>query len=230
MLWVETEANLADHPSRFNPLPPPRPCPLWLQRLGVAAPKPQVGLEIAAGAAGLSQGLREHGCRMLHPIDVLKTFAGFRSWFARAIASKRFSWVWLSLPGGKPTIWARMLSLVELAIEAGVFVFLVHPRESPLWKLHKSVVALNHDSMHSFCIDSFRIVTSTPWFNAVAQLCPGLDGPTIFERNDGATEDFNVYSISRAHGSPSGTLVENYDGMLAIIRGFAATRKQMLVL
>ena len=206
MLWVEAEANLADHPSRFNPIPPPRPCPLWLQRLGVATSKPQVGLEVTAGVSGLTQGLRKHGCRMLDPLDFAGDLAYCNKWLRKAIASKRFSWLWISPPGagrmddswgpnGGPhgahplLLWMRLLELVGLAVEAGVFVFFVHPNQSSSWRLRKSLMFLKHDSLKSFVVDlnafvkeplhypvALRIVTSAPWFNAVTQYRSGLVG------------------------------------------------------
>ena len=46
LLWVETESNVADFPSRWKPVPPPRPAPAWLQAYGVGGLARFCGLEV----------------------------------------------------------------------------------------------------------------------------------------------------------------------------------------
>ena len=71
LLWVETESNYADHPSRFRPLPPPRSPPGWLQEYGVLGVSIFHGLEVFAGSARITLAHLEAGLSMLDPVDQL---------------------------------------------------------------------------------------------------------------------------------------------------------------
>lgn len=66
----ETDANPADHPSRFRAIRPPLPVPRWLRRLGVKTVK-KVGWELFAGTARLTKAHLDLGIPMLGPVDVL---------------------------------------------------------------------------------------------------------------------------------------------------------------
>eukprot|EP00439_Symbiodinium_sp_Y106_P075620 s2733_g15.t1 len=92
LLWVETESNLADHPSRFRPLPPPRRLARWMLEWGLRPRRELRGLEIFAGDARLTQVLREVGVRMLEPTS------SFEAGIDLAIASGEVTWLWITPP------------------------------------------------------------------------------------------------------------------------------------
>ena len=217
LLWIETCANLADHPSRFRPLPPPRLAPLWVQRLGLDTSKGKAGLEVFAGTARLTTAHRELGIRMLDPVDILYGNDAFSPEIEFALQSGIVSWIWLAPPcssfsplrnldKGRPpgfpegredvpeiargnALWRRALHLIQIALKAGVFVFLEHPLRSAAWRMRESELILKHDCLRVFHVDfcayadhtregspnqkPTRIVSSAPWFEKVVRRCPG---------------------------------------------------------
>ncbi|CAE7443412.1 unnamed protein product [Symbiodinium sp. CCMP2592] len=90
LLWVETESNLGDHPSRFRSLPPPKPPPRWMSRFGVRHIRAGSGVQIF-GSAYFTEAHRDKGLMMWDPVDVgheaslLRTTLGWHSWVAEAI-------------------------------------------------------------------------------------------------------------------------------------------------
>lgn len=175
-LWVETDSNPADHPSRFRELPWQKPPPLWMRKLGVDfLAKP--GLEVFTESARLTQACLQQGLSMFEPVDASAT------WIEEAICQKKIGWIWLAPPcatfsalrnldrGGplrprgnllgnerNPDIalgnflWRRALYLAELAYRHGVFFFLEHPRSSKAWQLKdtQQLVSLQGTSLHEF--------------------------------------------------------------------------------
>ena len=163
LLWVETDSNAADYPSRFKLLPPPRSVPRWLGQLGV----PNVrlpGFEVFAGSARITKAFIEAGWAMLDPVDILWGSDVFATWVTTVIASGRIGWLWLAppcssfsalrnldpggplRPKGKPegnesneevklgnALWRRALELANLAYNNGIPFFIEHPRNSKAW-------------------------------------------------------------------------------------------------
>ena len=165
LLWVETESNLADHPSRFRPLPPPRRLARWMLEWGLRPRREPRGLEVFAGDARLTQALREVGVRMLEP-----TFL-FEAGIDLAIASGEITWLWITPPcnsfsplrdldcGGplrpkgdpagdatNPEVqrgnhsWCRALELAAMIFKAGGYFIIEHPRRSKAWALRVTEV------------------------------------------------------------------------------------------
>ena len=71
LLWVETESNVADFPSRFKPLPSPKPVPRWLAKWGLKSRSlgEFVGLEVFGSGSQITAAHREAGLSMLEPTD-----------------------------------------------------------------------------------------------------------------------------------------------------------------
>lgn len=168
LLWVETDSNAADYPSRFKLLPPPRSVPRWLGQLGV----PNVrlpGFEVFAGSARITKAFIEAGWAMLDPVDILWGSDVFATWVTTVIASGRIGWLWLAppcssfsalrnldpggplRPKGKPegnesneevkrgnALWRRALELANLAYNNGIPFFIEHPRNSKAWLMKET--------------------------------------------------------------------------------------------
>ena len=88
-LWIETESNWADHPSRFRPLPPPRSPSGWLAAYGVRGPIQFCGVEVFAGSSRIIIGLRSARLSMLDPIDLRWGRDAFDCWLDQLIRSRR---------------------------------------------------------------------------------------------------------------------------------------------
>ena len=164
VLWVETESNYADHPSRFRPLPPPRAAPQWLARYGLCGPLVMCGLEICAGSARITWAHREAGLNMRDPVDLLWGEDVFDPRLDELIKTRQVKWLWLAppcssfsplrnldrsgplrvVPEGDPSnqevqrgsaLWGRALELAHLILEADGYFILEHPRNSKAWSL-----------------------------------------------------------------------------------------------
>ena len=98
LLWVETESNFADHPSRFRPLPPPRPPPAWLQSYGVQSIGNFAGLEVFAGSARITLAHSKAGLIMFDPVDHLWGTDAFDSRIDWLIKTRQVRWLWLAPP------------------------------------------------------------------------------------------------------------------------------------
>ena len=70
-LWIPTDVNLADYPSRFKPVPLPSVhAPSWCKKaLAFLCSSSRVGLELFAGSARLSDVCRRRGIEMLPAWD-----------------------------------------------------------------------------------------------------------------------------------------------------------------
>ena len=178
MIWIETESNPADHPSRFTSVPPPRTAPTWMRTFGV--PGPAVwGLEIFAGAAGLTKAHCAAGCPM-HP--AVKSYEGrdvFDPVIDQMIVGGLVQWIWLSPPASsfsplrnlaatgplRPSdrpegdehrpevrkgnlLWRRAVHLARLANQAGAFFALEHPASSRAWLLPETRHLCSRDGVN----------------------------------------------------------------------------------
>ncbi|CAE7427492.1 unnamed protein product, partial [Symbiodinium sp. KB8] len=147
ILWVETEANMGDHPSRFRPLPPARPPTRWMGRYGLKPPRCPVGLEVCAGAATVTRVYRGRGWPMLQPVNRIKDVLD--SEIDRTIVAGEVDWMWLAPSCGasenlRRMWWGRVLHLAALMIQVGGFFVIVHPRESKAWSLRETELFLRH--------------------------------------------------------------------------------------
>jgi len=98
VLWVETAANPADHPSRFRQLPPPRRVPGWLQDFGVNDRGIFRGLEVYAGEAGITGAHLVAGLDMGPPVDVQYGLDAMAGWIDNEIQQGLIQWLWLAPP------------------------------------------------------------------------------------------------------------------------------------
>ena len=101
MVWVETESNRADAPSRGHPLPIPRAPTRWMRELGLQGGlNEQPGWEIFAGAGTLTKCLLEVGCPMWAPAAIVNAegLDVFSPEIVKRIFEGKVSWVWLSPP------------------------------------------------------------------------------------------------------------------------------------
>ena len=164
-IWIETGANPADHPSRFQPIPPPLPCPLWLKKFGVFG-RANIGWELFAGTARLTKAHRQFGIRMLDPVDILFGSDVLSADIERTILLRLVLWLWMAppcgsfsplrnldrggplRPKGNPAgdedkwevargnqLWRRALELAHICLSLGIYFFIEHPRGSKAWQL-----------------------------------------------------------------------------------------------
>ncbi|CAE7526448.1 unnamed protein product, partial [Symbiodinium pilosum] len=165
VLWIETAANPADHPSRFRSLPPPRRPRDWLRRFGVCVSKDFKGLEVFAGVAGISRAHVVAGLDMGPPVDVLYGSDARAAWIDDWIRRGLVQWLWFVDPceegdASNPEValgnelWERALSLAWQVMDAGGFFILEHPRGSKAWQLESTHRLLSHDAVHLLRIDS----------------------------------------------------------------------------
>ena len=140
LIWIETASNLADHPSRFRSLPPPRVPPLWLQRFGLSAVRVWTGLEVFAGAARMTHAHKQAGIPMFDPVDFLYGADALDDKVDQAITAGHIRWLWLSPPKvtwDRPPfssrtwrsengifLWQRALDLASQIIQVGGYFFL----------------------------------------------------------------------------------------------------------
>ena len=98
LIWIETGANIADHPSRFTPLPAPLKAPRWLQKFGVAERGRTTGVEIFSRNGGITAACRLKGFRMLSVVDLR---AGHNVWTREVetlFSEEHVDWVWFAPP------------------------------------------------------------------------------------------------------------------------------------
>ena len=98
LLWIETESNFADHPSRFRPLPSPSRPSAWMARFGPGSDRLPVGWEIFAGTAPITLAYRGLGWKMLEPVEILTGTNAFDPEIDRRIRDGEVDWLWLSPP------------------------------------------------------------------------------------------------------------------------------------
>ena len=183
LLWVETHANPADHPSRFNAVPPPQVAPRWMRAYGVPGPR-LWGLEVHAGAASLSPVHERQGCMMYPAVDLREGLGLFCPILEQLVAEKLVNWLWLSLPPvlfsplrnlghrgllrtrGCPEgdehlphakwandLWRRAIYLANLAREAGVFFAIVYPATSWAWSMPETQQLVCRDGVSVCKVD-----------------------------------------------------------------------------
>lgn len=182
LLWVETASNMADHPSRFAQLPPPRSPPGWLKSFGVGD-FAKAGIEIFAGTARLTRAFLDAGFEMFDPIEISMGRDAFEPWLEWLLASGRVAWVWLSppcgtfsplrnldhggplrpkgCPEGDPNnpevakgnaLWFRALQLAWIAYKHGVPFCLEHPLGSKAWLLDETQPWFSLDGLFSHVV------------------------------------------------------------------------------
>lgn len=183
LLWIQTDSNPADHPSRGRGLPPPRLPPNWLRKFGVGSwLKP--GLEVFAGSARITKSFLAAGFNMLDPVDILWGVDAWESWIDRVIQDGSIGWLWLAPPccsfsalrnldpGGplRPKgcpqgderipevkrgneLWRRGLHLAWLALCCGIPFFLEHPANSKAWELPETKRLLRAVGVKCFVVD-----------------------------------------------------------------------------
>ncbi|CAE7376397.1 unnamed protein product [Symbiodinium microadriaticum] len=126
LLWIETESNLADHPSRFRSLPPPKP-PRWMSRFGVRRLASGCGLQIF-GTTYLTDAHRDKGLMMWDPVCVWDEASFLDSWVIEAIKEGVITWLWLAPPKGSGHwVWREVLNLAALMLEGCGYVFIEQP-------------------------------------------------------------------------------------------------------
>eukprot|EP00438_Fugacium_kawagutii_P003209 Skav218054 [mRNA] locus=scaffold214:1429603:1436014:- [translate_table: standard] len=168
LIWIETEANPADYPSRMKLIPPPslRPPP-WLARYLESNLK--IGWEIFAGSCRLTKAHTDFGFSMRMPIEILLGSDAFDEMIDDVIRGKGVAWIWLAppccsfsplrnwdiggplRPKGRPEgdesnpevwlgnrLWRRALQLAFLCADHGIFFFLEHPRNSRAWSMKET--------------------------------------------------------------------------------------------
>ncbi|CAE7206467.1 unnamed protein product [Symbiodinium sp. CCMP2592] len=163
LLWVETESNFADWPSRFRPLPAPRSPPEWLARLGVCPEGDFRG--IICGPSTLDS--------VEEPVLYSTSPGLWSEKLEQLIASRRIRWLWLAPPehsfstkGGtaRPKglsegdvrlpevawgnlIWRRVLQLAAQVMDAGGYFFIVHSKGSKAWRLRDTELFLRREGI-----------------------------------------------------------------------------------
>jgi len=190
LLWVETESNVADFPSRFRPLPAPKLPPEWLQRLGVHPEVDFRGIEIFAGPARLTQAHREFGFKMEDPVCHSTSPDLWNDKLDHLITGRLVRWVWLAPPvhsfstqraAQRPPglsegdayvteiaagnlMWRRVLHLAAQVMDADGFFFIMHPRPQALQGLavERHRVVLTKRGACSFAVRHAHILGRGP--------------------------------------------------------------------
>ena len=98
LLWIETESNLADCPSRFRELPAPKSPQAWMERYGVLERKPLIGIEVFAGSCRITAAHREAGIEMLDPVDLSESSLVLEAWLEQLIRGGDLNFIWLAPP------------------------------------------------------------------------------------------------------------------------------------
>ena len=98
LLWVETESNMADHPSRFRPLPAPALAPPWLRESGLVTQHSWYGVEVFSGSGCITEAHRLLGLGMMDPIDLLHGRDAFDPELERVLQNRLVMWIWLAPP------------------------------------------------------------------------------------------------------------------------------------
>ncbi|CAE7434654.1 unnamed protein product, partial [Symbiodinium sp. KB8] len=134
VLWIETEANPADHPSRFRSLPPPRRVPGWLRRYGVPDRSRFLGLEVGGKEAYITGAHQAVALEMCSPVSAHALLDARAEWIDNEIEQGGLHWVWL-VHYGLTAALKEILQILRLVLDAGGFFILMHPRGSPAWQL-----------------------------------------------------------------------------------------------
>ena len=160
LLWIETESNIADYPSRFKNLPPPRRLARWMLEWGLRPRRRLRGLGVFTGGILITRAFHEAGADMLEPATHIE--AGI----AEAIVRGEIGWLWLAppcssfsplrdldyggplRPKGLPegdeaipevrfgnSVWRATLELAALVVRCGGYFVIEHPRRSKAWAL-----------------------------------------------------------------------------------------------
>ncbi|CAE7654091.1 unnamed protein product [Symbiodinium sp. CCMP2592] len=206
LLWVETESNLGDHPSRFRSLPPPKPPPRWMSRFGVRRLRAGSGVQIF-GSEYFTEAHRDKGLMMWDPVDVgheaslLRTTLGWHSWVAEAIEEGVITWLWLAPPKGcGPRIWSEVLGLAAIMLEGNGYVFIEHPRKGGALRGRDTQLFMSkHEGIRRYIVDwnlyvdpgsreegeleQSVVLSNAPWLSSVSPQCPCQHAPNPQPRN-----------------------------------------------
>ena len=98
LLWVETESNMADFPSRFRPLPAPTVAPPWLRESGLVPQHSWFGVEVFSGSGRITEAHRLLGLGMMDPIELRLGRDAFDSEIERVLRDRLVTWIWLAPP------------------------------------------------------------------------------------------------------------------------------------
>lgn len=100
LIWVETDSNPADHPSRMKPIPPPSlGVPPWLAKyLGGFKGLQHCGWEIFAGSCRLTKAHRDFGVTMREPVEILLGSDAMDSSIDLVLLNHGVAWIWLAPP------------------------------------------------------------------------------------------------------------------------------------
>ncbi|CAE7224096.1 unnamed protein product [Symbiodinium sp. CCMP2592] len=191
VLWIETAANPADHPSRFRPLPAPRAPPGWLQAFGIQESLRLRGCEVCSGDAIVTQAHKDLNLEMGPPLDLLQGGAGQTRVAELHIEVARgfTNWLWLAPPWTGFTAWENTrLPSCGVAVLPGPGLgsragwWLLHPRRSRAWGLATTESLLHVEGVRLLKVDGcafgqtrgravpklpLRILTNAPWAQAI---------------------------------------------------------------
>ena len=102
LLWVETESNIADFPSRWKPVPAPRTAPAWLRAYGVGNCACFCGLEVFSGAGVITAAHLQRGLHMRrfdeYGENLLDHQGVFNGVIDYLISQRLVQWLWLAPP------------------------------------------------------------------------------------------------------------------------------------
>lgn len=178
LIWIETHANPADHPSRFAPIPPPTMCPKWLQ--SSLKPKSGVGWEIFAGSTRLTRAHEQLGVKMRYPVEITLGTDALDESIDFDLRRFLVDWIFLAPPCGsfsplrnldvggplRPKgfpagdesnpevalgnlLWRRAIYLANLCHSLGIYFILEHPQNSKAWQLPESQALLCKPGVYS---------------------------------------------------------------------------------
>ncbi|CAE7035325.1 unnamed protein product [Symbiodinium sp. CCMP2592] len=178
LLWIETCANLADHPSRFNPLPSPSLPEEWMQKFGVALdaspPWPGDWLRLWTGDQ----------CLLCSEVNAYRDEEVFSERIDDLIERKEVRWLWLApplrtfstlhkscvtgewrprgLPEGDSSVWRiardnllwnRVLDLARQVMEQGGHFILIHPQLSKAWQMRTTELFMQSERVFVYKAD-----------------------------------------------------------------------------
>ena len=98
LLWIETGANPADHPSRNVPIPPPSLKAEWLADYDMKVSSRGVGWELFAGTCRLTDAHKLEGVEMRDPVELLLGGDVMSDSVDLCIAMGLVDWIWLAPP------------------------------------------------------------------------------------------------------------------------------------
>ena len=98
LLWIDSESNLADHPSRFRELPAPKSPQAWMEKYGVSGRKLLVGIEVFAGSRRITMAHKEAGVEMFEPVNLCVDALGAQAWVEQLIRGGVLNFIWLAPP------------------------------------------------------------------------------------------------------------------------------------